>query len=145
MSAGGRRGAAGAICAMVAIACAEPTAPAPTESPIPTPSMKSEPAVGIPVAFTQASRAPIASSAVDDAVDRVLASFSESGPAAELRRTLRLLSGALAGSDRTQSERLLIQSHRALRILQSSPASSGLEAELAAVALALDAVSTPHH
>jgi hypothetical protein len=143
MSARRGRAAAGAIYATVAIACAEPTAPAPAEPTVAAPITTGEPAVGTPVAFAQAVRASTTSSPVDDALDRVVATFPESSSAAELRRVLRLLSGALGGLDRSRSERLLNESHRALRVLQSTPASFGLEAELAAVALALDVVLPP--
>jgi hypothetical protein len=145
MSARRSRAGASAICAMVAIACSEPTAPVAPEPPMAAPITEGVPAAETPVAFAQAARAPTASSAVDDALDRVIATFPESSSAAELRRILRLLSGALAGSDRVRSQRLLDESHQALRVLQSTPASSGREAELAAIALALDAVPTPSH
>ena len=145
MSARRSRAAAGAICATVAIACSEPTAPVTPEPPTAAPIMKIEPAAATPVALAQAARSSTASSPVDDALDRVIATFPESSSVAALRRALRLLAGALAGAARLRSERLLDESHRALRVLHSSPASSGLEAELAAVALALDAVLTPSH
>lgn len=144
-----RSRAAGAICATVVIACSEPTAPAPAEPTVAAPITTGEPATGTPVALVQTAGSSIvsllstASSPVDDALDRVVATLPESSAAAELRRALRLLSSALGGSDRTRSMQLLDESHRALRIMQSTPASSGLECELAAVALALDAVLPP--
>ncbi len=145
MSARSSRAAAGAICATVAIACSEPTAPAPAEMTVAAPMTTGEPATGTPAALVRVARGSpsTASAPVDDALDRVVATIPESSAAAELRRALRLLSGALGGSDRTRSMQLLRESHRALRILQSTPASSGLECELAAVALALDAVLPP--